>query len=384
MTRRAILALGLTLFRSHARLRLVTDGRPVALFGPNGAGKTNILEALSLLSPGRGLRRAAADEMARAPDPIGWKITARLSGPDGLHDLETSVDLTRGAARAVLIDAKAAAQIRLGALAPLLWLTPAMDRLWTEGAAERRRFIDRIALAFEPGHGEAALAYEKAMRDRNRLLKDDVRDAAWFAALEDRMATAGAAVALTRARTVARLAGAQDGAATAFPAATLTLEGAPEDRFAAALAAGQDPEADRAGAEDALRRALRDGRARDAAAGRSLNGPHRSDLRAVYAAKGVDARLCSTGEQKALLVSLILAAGRAMTAQAGAPPIILLDEIAAHLDADRRAALYHEVCGLGAQAWMTGTGAELFEALGPRAHQIELREGEGGSTLTER
>ncbi|MFT6775216.1 MAG: DNA replication and repair protein RecF [Paracoccaceae bacterium] len=384
MTRRAVLRLGLTLFRSHARLRLETDGRPVALFGANGAGKTNILEALSLLSPGRGLRRASAEEMARAPSPIGWKIAAQIRTPDALHDVETSVDLARGASRAVLIDGKSAPQTRLGMLAPLLWLTPAMDRLWTEGAGERRRFIDRIALAFEPGHADNALSYEKAMRDRNRLLKDDIRDPGWHGALEDRMAESGAALAAARARTVARLIAAQHGAATAFPTADLTLEGAPEDALSAALALGADMDAAQSTAAESLRRAFRDGRGRDAAAGRTLVGPHRTDLRAIYAAKGVEAKLCSTGEQKALLISLMLAAGRAMTAQDGDPPVILLDEVAAHLDADRRAALYDEVSALGAQAWMTGTGAELFEALGPRAHRIEVREGEAGSTLTDR
>jgi DNA replication and repair protein RecF len=379
MTGRAILRLGLTLFRSHARLRLETDGRPVAIHGDNGAGKTNVLEALSLLSPGRGLRRASAEDMARRPDLIGWKIAAQLQVPGALHDIETSVELTRGTGRSVQIDGKSAPQTRLGALAPVLWLTPAMDRLWTEGAGERRRFIDRIALGFEPAHADAALAYEKAMRDRNRLLKDGVRDPAWFRALEDRMADAGAALALTRARTVARLTAAQADATTAFPTADLTLDGAPEDAFAAAIAQGAAPEP--AVAADALRRALHDGRPRDAAAGRTLAGPHRTDLTAIYAAKGVEAKLCSTGEQKALLISLILAAARALTADAGAAPIILLDEVAAHLDETRRAALYDEVCALGAQAWMTGTGAELFEALGQRAHMLEIRETPSGSTL---
>ncbi|MGG7565871.1 DNA replication/repair protein RecF [Rhodovulum sp. DZ06] len=378
MTRRAVLSLSLTLYRSHPKLRLETDGRPVAIHGPNGAGKTNVLEAISMLSPGRGLRRAAAEEIARRPEALGWKVAARLETPGDLHEVETSVDLSKGAARSVRIDGKTAPQTRLGALAPVVWLTPAMDRLWIEGAGERRRFLDRLALAFEPDHAEAALAYEKAMRERNRLFKDDIRDPAWFAALEGRMAEAGAAMALTRARTLARIARAQDGAATAFPAAELSLDGPLEQGFAAAFAPGApgapdlDPAPDPAEAAETLRRALRDGRPRDAAAGRALTGPHRTDLLAIYAEKGVEARIASTGEQKALLVSLVLSAARAMAAEAAAPPVILLDEVAAHLDENRRAALFDEVCALGAQAWMTGAEARLFEALGPRADALAL------------
>ena len=397
MTQRAVLSLALTLYRSHAKLRLETDGRPVAIHGPNGAGKTNVLEAISLLSPGRGLRRASAEEIARRPEGLGWKVAARLAVPGDLHEVETAVDLSRGASRAVSIDGKSAPQTRLGALAPVVWLTPAMDRLWIEGAGERRRFLDRLALAFEPSHAEAALTYEKAMRERNRLFKDDVRDPAWFAALEGRMAEAGAAMALTRARVLDRIERAQDGAATAFPAADLGFEGAVEATFLDALRGARNaappgdippaptpapaapapsalsPDA----AAEGLARAFRDGRGRDAAAGRALSGPHRTDLLAIYAEKGVEARIASTGEQKALLVSLVLSAARAMAAEAtrqdgGAPPIILLDEVAAHLDEDRRAALFDEVCALGAQAWMTGAEARLFEALGDRAEMLAL------------
>ncbi len=364
--RLAIREVRLSHFRSHHSARLETDGRPVALYGPNGAGKTNVLEAISLLSPGRGLRRAAVEEMARKPESLGWKVTARLESLSEIHDLATWL-APPAAGRAVEIDGKTAPQIALGRLARMVWLTPAMDRLWAEGAGERRRFLDRIAMSFEPGHADASLTYEKAMRERNRLLKDQSRDAPWYAALEAQMARAGAEIVANRAAALDRLAAAQENVETAFPQAVLAI-GGPEDA----------PEARDA---PALAEALRRSRPRDMAAGRALVGPHRADLLATYTAKGVDARLCSTGEQKALLISLVLANARALTADFGAPPILLLDEIAAHLDAERRAALYDEICALGAQAWMTGTGAELFEALGDRALRLEVRESGGRSEI---
>jgi DNA replication and repair protein RecF len=356
----AVTRLFLSHFRSHKAAELALDGRPLAIFGPNGAGKTNLVEAVSLLSPGRGLRGAAPEELARAPERLGWKVAATLASPDGPHEVET---WSEGAGRLVLIDGKPAPQLALGAVARVLWLTPAMDRLWMEGAAERRRFLDRIALSLLPEHGEAVLGYEKAMRERNRLLRDDVRDAAWFDALEAQMAAHGARVTANRAEAFARLAAAQAGAETAFPAATLALE---------TEAPASEPD---------LRTALRDGRHQDRIAGRSLTGPHRDDLGAVYAAKGVPARLCSTGEQKALLISLILANARAVATVFGAVPILILDEVAAHLDATRRAALFDEVTALGAQAWMTGTGAELFEGLGDRAQWLAVAEAEGVSRI---
>lgn len=375
--------LALSHFRSHRLARLEPGARSVALYGPNGAGKTNVLEALSLLSPGRGLRRAEADALARRPESLGWRVQAVVETPEATHEVETGAEAP-GASRAVKVDGKPAPQTRLGALLRMAWLTPAMDRLWTEGAAERRRFLDRTAMGFDPDHAEASVAYEKAMRERNRLLKDQVRDARWFDALEARMAASGAAVARARAVAVARLAEAQAGAETAFPAADLALEGEPDAAAAAALAAGDPPEAVQAAAEAALRAALAFGRAADYAAGRTLAGPHRSDLGAVYAAKGIEARLCSTGEQKALLISLVLATARALTAQTGTPPVLLLDEVAAHLDEGRRAALYAEIRALGAQAWMTGTEAELFAALGEEALRVEVAEGEAGTILRPR
>ncbi|MGM0584784.1 MAG: DNA replication/repair protein RecF [Pseudomonadota bacterium] len=382
MTRLSVDLLALSHFRSHRRARIETGGRSVVLSGPNGAGKTNILEAVSLLSPGRGLRRAETEALARQPEAIGWKVSAQLAAPDGLHEIETGAEAP-GQPRAVRLDGKPVPQTRLGALVRMVWLTPAMDRLWTEGAAGRRRFLDRTAMGFDPDHAEAALAYEKAMRERNRLLRDDVRDPRWLSALESRMAASGAAIARARAQALARLAAAQAGAETAFPAAELSLEGDPDAPLAEALARGEDPAQAEAAAARALAAALEDGRPRDHAAGRTLSGPHRSDLRAIYAAKGVEARLCSTGEQKALLISLTLATARALRAATGAAPLLLLDEVAAHLDADRRAALYAEIRALGAQAWMTGTEAGLFEGLGEAALRFRVSERLDGSRIAE-
>jgi DNA replication and repair protein RecF len=363
----AIRRLTLSHFRSYKLARLETDGRPVAIFGPNGAGKTNILEAISMFSPGRGLRRAQIDEMARAPEALGWKVTAELQSLGQLHEVETA--WTGSGSRTILIDGKTAPQIALGRLARMVWLVPVMDRLWVEGAEGRRRFLDRMAMSFFPAHADAALTYEKTMRERNRMLKDGITDSAWYDAVEAQMAEAGALVERNRLATLDRLEAAQGDGGSSFPAGDLLLCGA---EGAEVILEGQD-----------LKDAFRDGRRRDMAAGRTLAGPHRDDLRAVYRAKGVDARQCSTGEQKALLISLILANARAVAQDFGAPPILLLDEVSAHLDADRRAALYDEICGLGAQAWMTGTGAELFEELGDRANLLRVSEDGGVSQITD-
>ena len=356
--------LTLSHFRSHKRAALECDGRPVAIYGPNGAGKTNILEAVSMFSPGRGMRRASAEDMTRRPEGVGWKLTGMLKSLSHLHEIEIWSEA--GAARQVRIDGKAASQVALGRIARVLWLIPSMDRLWIEGADGRRRFLDRMTLSFEPRHAEASLGYEKAMRERNRLLKDQVRDAAWYEALEAQMAVHGAVLHQNRVRALALLTAAQTEAETAFPAAELSLM----------QSEGTMPEG-----EEELREALAESRFRDMAAGRTLVGPHRSDLYGVYAAKGVPAKDCSTGEQKALLVSLILANARALRADFGAPPILLLDEVSAHLDADRRAALFDEIVALGAQAWMTGTGLELFAEMHGRATFLEVTEENGVSTV---
>ncbi len=352
--------LTLSHFRSHLRTRLAFDGRPVAIWGPNGAGKTNILEAVSLLSPGRGLRRAAPEDLMRRPEALGWKITAAVAG----HRVETHAEGPVG--RSVAIDGKAATQTALGRILRVLWLVPSMDRLWTEGADGRRRFLDRMTLSFDPGHAETTLAYDKAMRERNRLLRDQVRDQGWYAALEAQMAAAGAAIQVARRAALSAVTAAQEGAETAFPVARL------------AIAAPEGPVAE---GREALAEALAGGRSRDMAAGRTLTGPHRDDLDAVWAAKDIPAAQCSTGEQKALLISLILANARALARLDAAPTVLLLDEVAAHLDEGRRAALFDEVVALGAQALMTGTEPALFAALGPRGTALRVAETDGASVV---
>lgn len=354
--------LALSHFRSHRSSRLVLDGRPLALVGQNGAGKTNVLEAVSLLSPGRGLRRAAAEDLARRPEGLGWKVSATVRGLGGAHEIETWA--VPGEARQVRIDGKAATQASLGRVIRILWLVPAMDRLWIEAAEGRRRFLDRMTLSFFPEHAEQTLAYEKAMRDRNRLIRDQVTDSAWYAALEAQMAEAGLQITRNRRAALARIAAAAD-PHSAFPWAALSLTG-PE---------GAEEPAD-------LARALADSRRRDMAAGRTLVGPHRADLAARFGAKDIPADQCSTGEQKALLISLILANARALAQDIGHAPVLLLDEVAAHLDASRRAALYDEICALGAQALMTGTEPGLFDALGARGELFTVRDSDDGSRIT--
>jgi DNA replication and repair protein RecF len=376
-------SLTLAQFRSYAQASLRLDGGPVVLVGPNGAGKTNLLEAVSLLSPGRGLRGATAAEMARRPGTLGWRLRAVLAA--GAGEAEIVLTGEPEGRRRVEIDGKAETQGRLGQLVPMLWLTPAMDRLWLDGAEGRRRFIDRAALSFDPGHAEAALRYDRAMRERNRLLKDGPADPAWLAALEVQMAEWGVRLALARVRAAARLNAAQDGAKTLFPKADIAMVGAMETLLAPLVADTADDAALTAAqataiAEDFAARLAR-GRRGDAAAGRTLTGPHRSDLDAHMAGKAMEARLCSTGEQKALLLSLILANARALAAEGGAP-VLLLDEVVAHLDDGRRAALLAEVAALGGQAFMTGTDAAIFAPLGRAAQLLAVNETAGGSAVT--
>lgn len=378
----AVTRIRLAAFRSYAAGEVAPGGQSVALYGPNGSGKTNLVEAVSLFVPGRGLRRAEPGALARGGPAgrIGWRVRAEIATPEGSVEAVTGAD-GEDTRRTVEIDGKSAPQTRLGALMRMVWLTPAMDRLWAEAAGERRRFLDRMAMGFFPAHADTALAYEKAMRARNRLLKEGPADPVWLGALERQMAEAGARIARVRVEALAAIREAVTDAETVFPRPELAIEGQAETRLADDLSEGAEMDAAEAREAATLRGDLEAGRAQDAAAGRTLSGPHRSDLEAVFADKGMPARLCSTGEQKALLISVVLANARALASRTGWAPVLLLDEVAAHLDADRRAALYGEIGALGAQAWMTGTGPELFDGLSGDALRLAVSEGPDGSRL---
>ena len=344
--------LSLTDFRSYADAVVAPGPGFVILTGENGAGKTNMLEAVSLLSPGRGLRGAPLAEMARRDGSGEFAVAARLPG---IH-IGTGIAAARPERRQVLVNGALAAANSLADWLSVLWLTPAMDRLFTEGAAGRRRFLDRLVLALHPGHSAHATRYEAAMRARNKLLAEPgPHDEAWLAALEARMAEHGAALAETRAATVAALAGRVEAAPEGpFARAGLRLEGDAQPDLAARLAAGRD---------------------RDAAAGRTLVGPHRTDLVVTHLAKSQPAALCSTGEQKALLIGLVLAHAGLVAERTGRRPILLLDEIAAHLDPLRRAALFERLAGEGGQVWMTGTERIPFAGIGSDATWLEVADG---------
>ena len=360
--------LTLTDFRSYRSATIRFDGRPAAIAGPNGAGKTNLLEALSLLSPGRGLRRARLDELPRQGGAGGWAVAARLSDGDDELRLGVGADAARPDRRVCRIDDRSASGP--GAFAEhirFMWLTPAQDRLFMDGAGERRRFLDRLVLAHDPAHAKISAAYEQAMRQRQRLLDERSRDEEWLSVLERQMAESAVAMASARCAMVTRLA-ASAVAEDAFPASDLALEGAIEGAFASAKPAD---------IEDDFTALLAERRRADAEAGRATMGPHRSDLIVEHREKGHAARLCSTGEQKALLIGIVLAAAKAsqQAAAGDAPLILLLDEIAAHLDPDRRAALFDIIDRLGFQAFMTGTDHNLFDAWGSRAQRFEARDG---------
>ena len=355
--------LRLTDFRNYARLDLKLTGRHVCLFGANGAGKTNLIEAISQFSPGRGLRSVAIGELARTGSAGSWTVAAELVPGGGADAHRIGVALERSgpsAKRIHRLDGTPATAAEIAEMVRVVWMTPAMDRVFAGGAGDRRRFFDRQVMAHVPAHGPLSAAYEKAMRERNALLEQSLPDPAWLTAIEGRMAEATAGIAANRALILARMQDALDARAEgAFPKADLRLDGS-ADEDAAALAARW--------AE--MRRA-------DAKAGRTLTGPHRTDLTVIHRPTGLPAAQCSTGQQKALLIGLILASADALAARIDGPsPLLLLDEAAAHLDADRRAALFDALDALGGQAWLTGTDRELFEAFGDRAERIEISGGE--------
>lgn len=348
----AVTRLALSDFRNH-RDALIEPGEGfVLLSGPNGAGKTNLLEAVSLLSPGRGLRQVPIAEMARSDGSGGFAVAARLNG-----NVEIGTGTTAAAPdrRQVRINGAPAAVNSLSDWLSVLWLTPAMDRLFTESAGARRRFLDRLTLALEPGHARHAARYEAAMRSRNKLLADPATaDPVWLVALEAQMAEHGGVLSDARARTVEaltnRLADLPD---KDFPRAALRLDGWVCGDLSAMLLAN---------------------RGRDSAAGRTTEGPHRQDLEVIHAGKSQPAARGSTGEQKALLLGLVLAHAVLVAERRGAAPILLLDEVAAHLDPGRRAALYDRLEGRG-QVWMTATEAPLFDSIVDRAKRFHVEAG---------
>lgn len=352
-----LVRLALADFRSYPEALILAGPGLIVLTGENGAGKTNILEAVSMLAPGRGLRGAALGEMARQGGPGGWSVSAETGETVSLG---TGTRADAPERRLVRINGAAASAAALAEWLSVLWITPAMDRLFTDPPSGRRRFLDRLVMALEPGHASVASRYEAAMRERNRLLASDTpADPAWLAGVEAQMARQGRALAEARARTVMALADQVAGVAEgAFPRAMLALDG---------WQPAADPE------DDA--RALARARARDAAAGRALDGPHRQDLSVIHAAKDQPAQHCSTGEQKALLLGIVLAHADLVALRVGRRPILLLDEVAAHLDRLRRAALFDRLAAGGGQVWMTGTDPELFAAAPQDAQRLTVAGG---------
>ncbi len=354
----------LTNFRNYASLALDLTAAPVVLVGSNGAGKTNLLEAVSLLAPGQGLRRAPYPELGSLAGPGDWAVSAEIETADGPVHIGTGLPYAGGSARGGrIVRINQETMSGSGALADYLemvWLTPAMDGLFTGPASDRRRFLDRLILCFDPGYRARAGQFERAMRQRNKLLEMDHATPAMFEGLEHQMAETGVAMAATRNEAVRQICTTiaqrrETSPDSPFPWADLTLDGVIENWL------HEMPAID---AEDAYTRQLASDRPRDRAARRTLSGPHRSDLLVGHGAKGMPAKVCSTGEQKALLINLVLAhASLVKQSRDGGAPILLLDEIAAHLDVQRRTALFREILSLGCQAWLTGTDKSAFVPL---------------------
>jgi DNA replication and repair protein RecF len=364
----------LTNFRSYHAANLAAGAGTIVLLGPNGAGKTNLLEAISFLSPGRGLRRATLEEVAFSEGDGAWAVSAEVDGALGLATLGTGIEPPGrngpGEARKCRVDREPVASASAFAdHLSVVWLTPAMDGLFSGPASERRRFLDRLTLAVDAGHNSRVNALERSLRSRNRLLEYPSPDPQWLDAVEHETAEIAVAVAAARADTVSRLSGAlaaAEGAHAPFPAAGVTLDGWMESAL---------PTVPAIEIEDRYRAILKANRGRDAAAGRTLDGPHLSDLRVTHRAKGIAAADASTGEQKALLIRLVLAHAGLIADISGFAPVLLLDEVVAHLDPVRRRALYDWLDRLTAQVWMTGADPAAFTDIAPRAEVFDVSPG---------
>jgi len=381
----AVTELALTDFRCYERVRIAAEAAPVVLVGANGAGKTNVLEAISLLVPGRGFRRARQAELRRddAPADSCWGVAATVATAKGEvrigtgrdpraaarfeDDEAADDDATHSERRLVRIDGlPARGPAALGEVMRAVWLTPEMDGLFLEGASSRRRFLDRAIVGLDDGHGTRLNAYQRAMRERSRLLRTGRADPLWLVALEDRMACDGVAIAAARIDAAARIGAIAAEGYGPFPGAIMAMEGEVEAWLAEMPALE---------VEACLREALVASRNEDAITGGAASGPHRSDLRVRHSHKDLAAERCSTGEQKALMIAMILAIAVLQAREQGSAPVLLLDEVAAHLDAARRQALFERILDLGAQAWMTGTDSAAFAGLADRAQVLSVGDG---------
>ena len=374
MTAARIRRLTLTNFRSYHAAQIDVGAGLAVLVGPNGTGKTNLIEAISFLAPGRGLRRATIDEVAFAEGNGSWAVSADVEGALGLATLGTGIDApaaeNTATSRKCRIDREPVPSATAFAdHLRVIWLVPAMDTLFNGPASERRRFLDRLVLAVDAEHSSRVSALERALRSRNRLLEENRPDTHWLDAIEHETAELAVAVAALRAETVARLQAAltaRNDPAALFPAAEIALDGWMEALL---------PHHPAVEVEDRYRAILKDNRARDTAAGRTLDGPHLTDLSVAYAAKNIPAADASTGEQKALLIGLILAHAGLLAEMNGFAPVLLLDEVVAHLDPARRTALYAELEKLGAQVWMTGADPAAFADIEGRAQFFQVSPG---------
>jgi DNA replication and repair protein RecF len=365
--------LTLTHFRNYGAAILETRGDVVVLVGPNGAGKTNAIEAISFLSPGRGLRRATLEDVADNQGDGSWAVSAEVEGALGLATLGTGIDAPGSDApptsRRCRIDREPVnSATAFGDHLRMVWLTPAMDGLFLGAASERRRFFDRLVLAIDSEHTSRVSALDRSLRSRNRLLEVRNYDDHWCDAIERETAELAVAVAATRGQTALKLAAMLRGRgeASAFPSAQIMLDGWMENALLGESATS---------VEDRYREILRGSRARDAAAGRTLDGPHLTDLQVIFAPKSMPARDASTGEQKALLIGLVLAHANLVAEMTGITPLLLLDEVVAHLDPVRRTALCDELAKLGAQVWMTGADPAAFSGLAGSGEIFDVEAG---------
>ena len=352
-------------FRTHRFSVLEPLDQPVVLFGLNGVGKTNVLEAISMFAPGQGFRRAKFSDLNRRPDLLGWKLRGKFKSFD--HSFEVITSWNESSGRRITIDGKSASQSEIGRLIRILWITPLMDRIWLDGSSERRRFIDRIVSNLVPDHTENIIQYYKALKQRNRLIKDKINDSNWYDSVEKQMAVFGVKIDEARLNVVDQITEKQKNSSSGFPSANLYLMGS------------------RYSSHEEFQAALFESRKKDMFSGRTLLGPHLSDLGAIFLSKGMEAKNCSTGEQKALLISIIIATVKIQIDFFQTPPILLFDEVSAHLDAERRTILYEELNKLNLQVFLTGTDSLIFQELIGRVkyYEVILNSGESKCRLEE-